>query len=73
MEFIGSDDSDDDLVIMSFQYLKLKDEKVNGVLKATEITDGSIMMDTGLTCSKFKAKDMVTNIKTNSLLELTFI
>ena len=73
MEFIGSDDSDDDLVIMSFQYLKLKDDKGNGVLKANENTDGSIMLDTGLTCFKFKAKEMVTNIKTNSLLGLTFI
>ena len=56
MEFIGSDDSDDDLVIMSFQYLKLKDDKGNGVLKANENTDGSIMLDTRSTCSVFKKK-----------------
>ena len=46
-EVIASDDIDDDSVIVSLQYLLLKDDKGNGLLKANENADESIMLDTG--------------------------
>ena len=47
MKISGSDDSDEYSVIMSLQYLHLKDDKVNVLLKVNEITDRSIMLEPG--------------------------
>ena len=56
-------ESDDDSVVISFQYLQVQNNRINKMMEINTCKTGRIFLDTGSTCSVFKDAEMITNIR----------
>ena len=65
----NSYDSDDDLIVITYQYLQLN---VRKSMRSTKLHKYSVLIDTGSTYSVFNCKKILVNVKKSNKMLRTF-